>query len=405
MRGKMRFTVPFPVLRGFVFWLVCCGTIFFGQTFAHAADSSPFVHPGLLVSDQDLIRAKAKVAAGEEPWMGGWKRLLANPHAQADWRPDPQDIVYRGSDGQHAENYQALYNDAAAAYALALRWKISGDAGFAQAAVGILNAWSARLAGIAGTSDRYLAAGLSGYQLANAAEILRAYPKWAAGDFKRLQQMLLSVFYPMNHDFLTGHNGSAADHYWANWDLANMASMLAIGVLADRRDIYQEAISYFRNGAGNGSIRHLVWTIYTGGLGQVQEAGRDQGHSMLDIALAGVFCQMAWTQGDDLFAYADNRILSGAEYVARYNLGETVPYTPYTNGDVAQPAISKEGRGDLRPVWELLYNHYVVLKGLPAPGIEAMAVRLRPEGGGGDYGPDSGGFDQLGYGTLTFSLK
>ena len=28
----------------------------------------------------------------------------------------------------------------------------------------------------------------------------------------------------------------------------------------------------------------------------------------------------------------------------------------------------------------------------------------RPEGGGGDYGPNSGGFDQLGYGTLTATL-
>jgi hypothetical protein len=29
---------------------------------------------------------------------------------------------------------------------------------------------------------------------------------------------------------------------------------------------------------------------------------------------------------------------------------------------------------------------------------------VRPESGGGDYGPNSGGFDQLGYGTLTATL-
>jgi hypothetical protein len=32
------------------------------------------------------------------------------------------------------------------------------------------------------------------------------------------------------------------------------------------------------------------------------------------------------------------------------------------------------------------------------------AGHVRPEGGGGDYGPNSGGFDQIGYGTLTFTL-
>jgi hypothetical protein len=33
-----------------------------------------------------------------------------------------------------------------------------------------------------------------------------------------------------------------------------------------------------------------------------------------------------------------------------------------------------------------------------------MAAAVRPEGGGGDYGPNSGGYDQLGYGTLTATL-
>jgi len=53
---------------------------------------------------------------------------------------------------------------------------------------------------------------------------------------------------------------------------------------------------------------------------------------------------------------------------------------------------------------ELVYNHYVKLKGLPAPYTTRMAEKGRPEGGGGDYGPNSGGFDQLGYGTLTATL-
>jgi len=33
-----------------------------------------------------------------------------------------------------------------------------------------------------------------------------------------------------------------------------------------------------------------------------------------------------------------------------------------------------------------------------------MAAAVRPEGGGGDYGPNSGGYDQLGYGTLLYTL-
>ena len=372
---------------------------------ATAAPAQTFVHPGLLHTQADLERMESKVAAGAHPWADGWNRLVTNRHASLAWRPNPQAVVYRGRNPTHAENYAALFNDAAAAYALALRWEVSRDTAFADKAVEILNAWSSTLTDIDGSSDKFLASGIYGYQLANAAELLRTYPKWAARDRQRFQTMMLSVFYPMNHDFLTRHNGAKIDHYWANWDLANMASILAIGVLTDRRDIYDEAIAYFKHGDGNGAIGHVVWKLYADGLGQVQESGRDQGHSMLDIALLGAICQMAWNQGDDLFGYDDNRFLHGAEYVAQYNLGKDVPYTAYANSDVTQAIISENARGDVRPIWELLYNHYVVLKGLNAPHITAFAQRVRPEGGGGDYGPNSGGFDQLGYGTLTFSLR
>ena len=133
------------------------------------------------------------------------------------------------------------------------------------------------------------------------------------------------------------------------------------------------------------------------------------------IALLGSLCQMAWSQGEDLFGYDDNRVLKGAEYVAAYNVCDTdgdrcddtltLPYTPYSNSDVTQTTLSPNGRGTLRPEWELLYNHYVVLKGLKAPYLTRFAAKVRAEGGGGDYGPNSGGYDQLGYGTLLYSLQ
>lgn len=364
-----------------------------------------FAHPGLLHTDVDFDRMRTAVAERRQPWLQDWQMLIANRHASLDWTPHATSVVYRGVDHVHGQNYAALFNDAAAAYALALRWKISGDDAYADKAVAILNAWSHTLTAIGGSSDRFLASGIYGYELANAAEILRSYRHWSAVDFRRFQSMMLTVFYPMNHDFLVRHNGAKIDHYWANWDLANMASMLAIGVLADRHDIYAEAIDYFKHGQGNGAIEHVVWKLYPNGLGQVQESGRDQGHTMLDIALLGAICQMAWNQGNDLFGYDNNRVLRAAEYAAQYNLGEDVPYTPYTNSDVTQPMISSGGRGDMRPTWALLYNHYVVLKGLKAPHVAAYAQKAAPEGGGGDYGPNSGGFDQLGYGTLTYTLR
>lgn len=91
-------------------------------------------------------------------------------------------------------------------------------------------------------------------------------------------------------------------------------------------------------------------------------------------------------------------------------MGYDVPYTTYTNSDVTQSVISNSSRGSIRPEWELLYAHYADLKGLNANFTGQYRDLVNnasggAEGGGGNYGPNSGGYDQLGYGTLTFRLK
>ncbi len=369
-----------------------------------------YAHPGMLHTAADFTRMISKVNAGTQPQLSGWNKLLANSHSSSTYvMKGPVDTVYRGTGTP--ENYSKLFNDIAAAYQNALRWKIAGTTANADKAVQILNAWSSTLKSIQGTSDRFLASGIYGYEFANAAEIMRGYSGFSAANLTAFKNMMLNVFYPMNHDFLTNHNGACISHYWANWDACNMASILAIGILCDDSAKFNEAIYYFKSGAGNGAYGKVAPYAYTasGGLAQCQESGRDQGHSCFDVSLYGAFCQMAYNQGQDMFAYnpwtdTRPRIQGMCEYIAMYNLGNTVPYTTYTNCDpVTQTVISSASRGDLRPSWELLYAHYVQLKGLSSPNIQAYAQLVRPEGGGGDYGPNSGGYDQLGFGTLTYT--
>jgi hypothetical protein len=365
--------------------------------------SGPFVHPGLLHDEEDFRRMRFN--KGREPWKSGWERLVANRHSSLDYKPRPVEVVVRGGDAGKPQNYALLFNDVAAAYACALRWRISGERGYAEKSIEIMNAWSSTLKDIIGGSDVALAAGIYGYQFANAAEIMRTYKGWKPEDFARFQKMMRERFLPTNQDFLKRHNNRKIDHYWANWDLCNMASMMAIGVLCDDRSLYNEVIRYYKFGKGNGCIKLTVNFIHPDGLGQWQEAGRDQGHTVMGIGLVAAICEMAWKQGDDLYGYDNNRFLAGAEYVAKYNLGEAVPFHTYVNtSHGTQTEISDAARGNLRPAWELVYNHYVKRKGLPASYTAKMLDKVRPEGGGGDYGPNSGGFDQLGYGTLTSTL-
>ncbi|MEY9967062.1 hypothetical protein ABIA33_005127 [Streptacidiphilus sp. MAP12-16] len=382
------------------------GTVALGTGTAAAATGG-FAHPGMLHTQADLDRMAAKVKAAAQPWTDGWNRLATNSVSQSTWKANPQATVYRGAGSP--ENYAAMYYDIHAAYQNALRWRITGDAAHGDAARDILNAWSAKMKTLAGSGDRFIAAGIYGYQFANAAELMRGYNGF---DLDRFKAMMLTIFYPMSSDFLAKHNGAFATNYWGSWDLLSVACVLSVGILCDDQAKVDEAVTYFKTGAGNGSIKHLITEIHPGGLGQWVEVGRDQGHATLGVGLAGVICEMAWNQGIDLYGYDDNRLLKGIEYVAKWNLGYDVPYTPWTwnygapgvwSGSQTLTAASPDGRGAARPIWEMIYNHYVNRRELAAPYTAATAAKVRPEGGGGNYGGASGGFDQLGYGTLTFT--
>ena len=364
------------------------------------AQARKFVHPGLLHTEADFERMRQKVAAQAQPWLEGWNALTSNGRSQLGATPRPLATVIRGGDDS---NFAQMYIDIARAYQLALRWKVSQDTRYADLAVVFLNAWSSTMTTLTGNSDRFLAAGIYGYQFANAGEIMRSYEGWAASDFARFQNMMLTLFYPLNHSFLLDHNGSEITNYWANWDLCNIASMLAIGVLCDRTDIYDEAMSYFKAGQGNGAGLQAVYHVHPGYLGQWQESGRDQGHCTLGIGLAAAFHEMAWNQGDDTYGYENNRFLAGAEYVAKSNLTDsstgtfyTVPYFTNVNRQGTQSVLSTAGQGHRRVVWESIYNHYANRLGVATPYSLLQAIQMRPE-----Y--DGGNGDQLGFGTLTFT--
>ncbi|HTG54865.1 MAG TPA: alginate lyase family protein, partial [Niabella sp.] len=334
-------------------------------------------HVGGLHTPDDFTRVKNKIAAGDANFVAAYKKLTDNSHAQSTYVANPVAKLVRG--GSSAEepdpdNYARAFNDAAAAYQLALRWKISGDNSYAAAAIKILNAWATTCKRISGDSNTALAGGIYGYQFALAAELLRDYSGWTATDFTAYKKWITDLFYSLNMAFLTSHWGTCDSHYWANWDLANLASVMAIGILTDNRSMYNYVINYLQNGKGNGNWYKAINYVFTGadaGLAQIQESGRDQGHATLCIALMGAIAQMAWNQGDDFFGLDDNRFLKACEYTAKYNVAFlTVPFQEYTRKWAANCAqtevhtkISDNARGTVRPMWALPFYHYTRIKG------------------------------------------
>jgi hypothetical protein len=351
------------------------------QATSVATSSRTFKHPGLLHTEADFARMRDKIAKGEQPWVSAWDALQKSGRAQLGRDPTPLETVIRGGTG---ENHRAMVEDVQRAYQFALRWKVSGDEAYARAAVTYLNAWSSTMKTLTGNNDQILAAGLYGYQWANAGEIMRTYPGFSAADLARLQKMLVDLFYPRVSGFLVNHAGSKITNHWANWDLQAICGILSFGIFCDRADLYDEAVNYYKTGRGNGSLPHMVHYVHPGQLGQWQESPRDPGHTTLGIGLAGLLCEMAWNQGDDLYGLWNNRFLAGAEYVAKANLTDpatgqphVLPFTPYTTNKGTFTAVASGI--NFRPCWEVVYNHYVNRKGLDAPYVTAKAASQRPE--------------------------
>src|SRR5690242_16338570 len=133
--------------------------------------------------------------------------------------------------------------------------------------------------------------------------------------------MLNTVFAPMNHDFLLRHNG-VPNHYYANWDLCNIASLMAIGIFNDNTTMFNYATEYFANGMPNDEVANGALPFFSianfteegsgKALIQSQETGRDQGHALLCFALLAAIGQQGHSQGVDLFGLYGNQILNGS---------------------------------------------------------------------------------------------
>ena len=275
-------------------------------------------------------------------------------------------------------------NDATAAYNNAIAWTVSGDEAYAKKAIEILNAWAGTCKTVNG-KDAVLCAGIYGYKLVNAAEIIRStYKKWPEQEIEQFKRMMQTAFYPVIQDFSPFANG--------NWDTACLPTVMSLGIFLDDRAMFDRAVAYFMDGAGDGTLTHYI----VNEAGQCQESGRDQGHTQVGIGHLASACEIGWHQGLDMYGFANRRLLQGFEYTAQYNLGGAVPFEVNYDrtGKYNFPALSALSRYRLAPLYEMVYHHYQNRMGIAAP-FTAQAAARRPEGSS---------IDLPGNGTLLFTL-
>lgn len=348
----------------------------------HAAE---FAHPGGWITEEDIVLVRGKLAANEQPWANARKALLASgPYA--DYQPQPVPVITREVGGTSPDGTDMkLRTDASNAYTLMVKWIATGDIGYANTAIRIIDGWSSTLTGFSGF-DAILAAALYGNKFAQAAELAAyAVPDWP--NKSRAQDMFRNVFYPLVK------NGVKA-----NWGTTAMACIISMGVFLDDRAMFDQAVTTFKAGFPN--LRYYAGVAeYIDETGENAESGRDQGHSQGGVSHLLETAVVAYNHGINLFNYGNYRLVRGMEYLSKYNLGYDVPYHPFIiiDGPIYPNGISSSVRGVLSPMYEMANNYFT------AAGVtDAVYTRQVTQSPGN--APEKTSFDQPGLGTLIFSV-
>lgn len=346
------------------------------------------VHPGALHTQSALSLTRANVASNTEPWISAWN-AIKNTDAGVNYQPTGLSST--------VTNAYLLQNHGHAAYVLAIKWVASNNISYANTAKNIINSWVNTVDSMATDPLR---TGIGAIQMANAAEILatafNGSAGWSATEVANAKDWFKAVVWPR-----IGTGGSRS----SNWGTAALSGCMAVAIFCDDSTLFDYAVDAYKNGFSNafrangtpdgcaGVNQYIAETS-----GQSVEAGRDQGHPQGGVAHLVETAFMAYNQGINLVTFSNNRLVAGMEYLANYNLGNTVPY----NANFADPCnvhpawatISATGRGVFSPAYEMC-NKLFSLTGITHP-FTAQVVSSA------GYTPEKTNSDHTGLGTLLY---
>jgi hypothetical protein len=319
-----------------------------GCLLAPAAGAQAFNHPGVRHSQADLDLMKSRVLANQQPWKGAYDSMLTWPGfrdgqlgrtpSSLNFQPAARTTINVGENENPHTGQDEAETDATAAYIHAMQWTVTGNAAHAQKTIQILNAWGNTLTSISGFNSKLAAAWIAS-MMCEASEIVRS-TYTGPQDWTPFDNMMRTKFWPLLQTFQPGYNG--------NWDALITQAVMSIGVVLDDRTIYNTGRNYFLNGSGNGSLPNYVRTD-----GTTQETTRDQYHEQMGVLGLTNSAEIAWKQGEDLYATLSNRLLLGLEGTASRTMGN--------------------GTGTYSG-WDIAYNHYHNRKGLSTPQMQALVT-------------------------------
>lgn len=366
---------------------LCASLLPMGQTTAaepsDVAVAAPqtFTHPGVLVSRPQLDFVRARVQAGQQPWLSAFNQMMASSYASLNRSPSPRAIVECGSYSNPNHGCTDERQDAIAAYTNALAWYITQDSRYAEKAIQLMDAWSAVLQGHT-NSNAPLQAGWSASVWPRAAEIIRyTYGNWP--QVGRFENMLRTVYLPR---VINGSNSNG------NWELTMMEAAIGIAVFLEDRTAYDQAVTRFMNrapaflyvttdgslprtvpGSGLNTPQQIInyWhgqSTFVNGV--AQETCRDFTHTGYGISAISHVAETSRIQGQDLYPQLAERLRHGLGLHSTYQRGAAVP------GWLCGGSVTL----GLGPITEVGFNALNHRMGYAMTNTQALTESQRPAG-------------------------
>ena len=381
-------------------------------------DSAGFVHPGILVDPSQISYVQDEIAAGASPWTPALAAV--NPfYTKLSYAAGPYATVDCSATSKSCTN---VVQDAIAAYTFALLYSYStapDRAKYADAAIAIMNAWSATLTKANGNQAR-LDLAWSAEVFPRAAEILRYTFASGPGDqvlnVAAFTNMLNNVYVPT---LIAGDPQSNG-----NWELSMADGLINIGVFTDNRSVFNSGVAMWRArvpayiylstdnnangqpiappggnysnpaaltcfwlGLGTNKTTCTVPAGFTYHDGMTQETCRDMSHPMEGLGAMVNAAETARLQGVDLYGEQKQRITDAYEYAAAYDsqylTTHVWPASPCGGQPGSHSGQGGDGTGGSSYMygWEIAYNEYANRLGVSMPNTQAMIARFRPSGG------------------------
>lgn len=286
-----------------------------------------------------------------------------------------------------------MAQDADTAYVQTMMWYVTGDEIYRRNAIGLIRRW-VDVTAIGAIYDEQIRVSLAVYKFCLAAEILRNSTSntvpynWTAADTTAFTNYLTVM--QSKHDRFThfmNQHAMTSTATMAAGIFMNNATMYANAIkrattnpeLGSDYDFYSPTGAHNRDGSIKGQIRELTRDVVTGATVpaniQLVEMGRDQSHPYLTISLISSVALTAYFQGTEVdpvggeistatnnvgvFDFLNHRLLAGANYLTKYNLGYSVTWVPcYQSGTAIYSEIAGADRGRIFPALGIIYAYY-----------------------------------------------